>query len=515
MKLLAISFPRHDGSISYFDGNNLRYIKLERIKQFKRFCYDNRWEWIRDIENLWGVNFSEVDQIVIDFHTENAYGWDNIPSEIKKVLSGELNYIKLTKNLNPFKRHFHHDNMWFIGHHYAHSLSTWMLSNKTPDVSIVIDGIGDHRVWSIFKNDRLVDRGNPEGGSFGGCMMDAGTWLNITASNGNDISGKVMGIQSYGNLDLGYLEYLQRFNYRQISNVFDIENWYSYKTHPLLGNLTPLDWIKTVHKRCEELLIDLFSDYANSNDTISYSGGVAQNVVWNTELRKKFPNLLIPPHSGDEGLSLGGIEWLRIQNNLPKFKWNNFPYCQSDFAPNHFPDELTIKKAATYLSEGKIISWYQSNGEIGPRALGNRSILMDPRIPNGKFLINQVKNRENYRPFGASILEEYAHEYFEMDYPDPFMLYTAKIKKEGFDSITHVDGTCRIQTVCENDNFIFRKLLIEFFKLTGCPILLNTSLNTSGFPLAGYPEISLDLLNITPIYASFIGNECIEINEDC
>ena len=85
----------------YFDGNNLRYIKLERIKQVKRFCYENRWEWIRDIQNLWGVDFSEVDQVVIDFHTEDAYGWDNIPDEIKRVLSGEVNYTKLTKNINP------------------------------------------------------------------------------------------------------------------------------------------------------------------------------------------------------------------------------------------------------------------------------------------------------------------------------------------------------------------------------------------------------------------------------
>jgi carbamoyltransferase len=434
---------------------------------------------------------------------------ENIPPEIQSVLDGKVNAVKLSRNINPFKEYFHHKNMWFIGHHYAHSLSTWMLCDKIPNVSVVIDGIGDDRVWSVFKNDNLIAMGNPEGGSFGGLMWGAGKWINITASNGNDIAGKVMGIQSYGNLNEGYLKYLQRFTYRQVLDVFCKDYWYEYKMDFLLGDLCRLDWVRTVHERCGQLIVDIFSDYADSSDIISYSGGVAQNVVWNTEIRKKFPNVIIPPHSGDEGLSLGAIEWLRKKNNLPKFKWDNFPYNQFDHAPSTIPSEEIIKTAAQFLSEGKIISWYQGNGEIGPRSLGNRCILMDPRIPNGKFLINKIKNRENYRPFGASILEEYALDYFDMQDNDPYMLYVANLKVSGLDSIKHIDNTCRVQTVSKNQNIFYRKLLEEFFKLTTCPILLNTSLNISGLPLAGYPEISLDMLNITSLDAAFIGNEYI------
>jgi len=510
MKLLSLSFPRHDGSITYFDGDNLHYTKLERLRQDKRYRYQNRWEWMRDIKNLWGVDINDIDEIVVDFHTESAYGWENIPKQIQNVLDGECNTVKLTEEINPFREHFHHDNMWFISHHYAHSLSTWMLSDKTPDISVVIDGIGDHRTWSVFKKDELIGRGNPDNGSFGGEMCQAGQYLNIQAAYASDFAGKVMGIQSYGHLDNGYLKYLHQFSYKQILDVFSRENWYEYKTHPLLGDLSPLDWIRTVHERCGELILDLFSDYANPSDLISYSGGVAQNVVWNSVIRKKFPNLIIPPHSGDEGLSLGGIEWLRRKNNLPRFKADNFPYIQSDIAPEDTPSDETIQYAARLLADGKIIAWYQGNGEVGPRALGNRSILMNPAITNGKFIINTVKNRENYRPFGASILYEHVYEYFEEAHEDPYMLYTFNLKKSGFDAVTHIDNTCRVQTVKTTDNIYFRKLIEKFYKLTGCPMILNTSLNTSGLPIAGYPEIAVDLLKNTPIDAAFIGNVCID-----
>lgn len=507
MKLLAISFPRHDGSISYYDGKNVRYLKLERTEQKKRFHYNNRWEWIRKIKTLWNVELSEIDEIVFDFHPENEYGWLNIPPEVQSVIDGKTNVAKLTVETNPFKHYFHHDNIYFIGHHYAHSLSTWMLSDREPDVCIVIDGVGDFRTWSVFKNDRMVDKGIPENGSFGGEIMRAGDYLNITASTHNDKSGKVMGIQSYGNLDQGYLEYLQQFDYRQIREVFSREHWYEYKGNNLLGDLTPLDWIRTVHERCSQLLLDLFSDHASPTDLISYSGGVAQNVLWNTVLKEKFPNLIIPPHSSDEGLSLGGLEFLRRKNNLPRFQWNDFPYTQSDFKPNSAVQSPTIRKAAEFLAQGKTIAWYQDNGEVGPRALGNRSILMRPDIENGRKIINKIKNRENYRPFGASVLAEHAHEYFELNFEDRYMLFCANLKVSGFDAITHVDGTCRVQTVEKTSSSSLRSLLEEFYQLTGCPILLNTSLNLAGLPLAGYPEIAVDLFYTTNLDAVFVGDQ--------
>ena len=148
-------------------------------------------------------------------------------------------------------------------------------------------------------------------------------------------------------------------------------------------SVNELDWIKTVHEKLGDILVEFFLRYAKEDAIIGYSGGVAQNVIWNTLLKKEFPNIIIPPHSSDEGISLGAIEWLRKYHNLKKINFNNFPYNQSDISVNNITNDNIIK-IANYLAEGKIIGWYQGNGEIGPRALGNRSILMDPRIKDGK-----------------------------------------------------------------------------------------------------------------------------------
>ena len=166
-----------------------------------------------------------------------------------------------------------------------------------------------------------------------------------------------------------------------------------------------------------------------------------------------------------------------------------------------------INEAANLLSQQKVIGWYQGHGEIGPRALGNRSILMDPRVPDGKRIVNLIKKRENYRPFGASVLEEYAKDYFDILWPDPYMLYFFEVKVSYLKSITHIDGTCRVQTVSKRDNPLFRKLLERFYEITGCPVLLNTSLNVAGKPLAAYPRDAMELFNNSSIDAMIVGEQ--------
>jgi len=271
-----------------------------------------------------------------------------------------------------------------------------------------------------------------------------------------------------------------------INKLFDKQNYFNFTNNDLLGILTPLDWIRTVHDKVSDILIKFFEDVTNKdyNATISYSGGVAQNVIWNTALKNKFKNLVIPPHCNDEGLSLGALEYLRIKNNLSKFKLDNFPYCQSDEKPKNEAGVKTILETVKHLKEGKIVGWYQGNGEIGPRALGHRSLLINPMIDNAKNTINKVKNRETYRPFGASILKEHAKEYFNTTIDNPHMLYVGYVQRDNLDSITHVDGTCRFQTVDES-NGVYYDLLKEFYNQTGCPLLLNTSFNINGKPILG------------------------------
>lgn len=506
--LLSVSLPRHDGNLSYFDGSALHYIKLERLTQIKRSCIEPHFMWSYVVKDVFGEEALNADAFVFDFHAETFYSHP-YPKWLQDVLSGKEVITEIPLEDNIFRDITAGKPVWYVSHHYAHALSSWMLEDKPVNTRFVIDGIGDHRTWSIFKGNRLIAYGDKTHGSIGGLTARSATELGIVANQFNDLAGKLMSLQSYGSVDHEFLRVLQQYNIKQLLNIFDRALWIDHKKDALVAHHSCLDWIRTVFCHVETLLIDLFSTYSNPEEIISYAGGVAQNVVWNTALKNVFPNLIIPPHSADEGLSLGAIEALRLQYGLPIFELPNFPYIQKDHASETIEDE-TIKQVARALAAGKIVAWYQGNGEAGPRALGNRSILMNPCVANGKQIINSVKNRENYRPFGASVLEEFAAEYFDVPFgKDEFMLYVAKINKTGFDAIAHVDGTCRIQTVGEN-NVAFRKLLQEFHKLTGIPVLLNTSLNLSGAPIAGYPEVAKMLFEKTNVSCAVIGNVFLE-----
>ena len=207
-------------------------------------------------------------------------------------------------------------------------------------------------------------------------------------------------------------------------------------------------------------------------------------------------------------MSLGAVEFLRKYYDQEEFDYTGFPFWQDDEAPSTLPSKSTIKQTAERLARGEIVGWYQGHGEVGPRALGNRSILMNPSIPDGKDIINsKVKHREFFRPFGASVLEDKAHKYFDFPHPSPYMLYVMDmIDTELYPPVTHADGTCRAQTVSQ-DLEVYYSLIEEFESLTGIPMLLNTSLNVGGKPIAGYKENALDLCYNTKLDTLVFGDE--------
>jgi len=485
MKLLSISYNSHDSNICYYDGEKLKYFKSERYLQEKH----HRIASIQEAESLIGVKIDDVDEVC---------------------------FCVFHKGL-PFKVRQPTPKISEIDHHYSHVLSVSIFEGQ-PNVSIVMDSQGGTNCWVVYKNDVLIDRGEVDKvGSIGHGIHIMSRELNILG-HGLDAPGKFMGLQSYGNIDFDFLQKIQKYNimnvgatsikkvgippvYYHNDGLFSFQHWIDHKGSS--AQETKLDWARTIHHHCGQIILNFFKRYANPNDIIHFSGGVAQNIIWNTLLKKHFKNLVILPHSGDEGISLGAMEHLRIKNSLPPFKVDNFPYIQSDELTDD-PNDDTIRQTAKLLAEGKIVAYYQGNGEIGPRALGNRSILMDPRIPNGKDIINKIKNREYYRPFGASILSEYAKEYFDLDFENPYMLYVGVTQKNNLQSITHVDGTCRAQTVKDGH---FRKLLEYFYELTGCPVLLNTSLNVSGKPIAGHISDAIKEFETKDIDALVIGNK--------
>ena len=497
MKLLSVRICEHDANFTlYYDGV-VSYYKTERLHQIKHHSLTlNTWE--DELKKVWNISSKDLKEIVVIFDPWH-HGYEKTKENFFPVIE---NYKNFPANCNVTR----------INHHYAHALSYWPISNKEPDICFVLDGFGDYdKAWSIFKRDKLIEEGSHEfHGSIGTEMAQAGTICGIKSTHGIDIAGKLMGLQSYGTIDKEYKKLLSKFTIYDIIKIFSLVNWNNYKTSDLVGNLTQLDWISTVHDYVGDLLLNFFKKHSNKNDHIFYAGGVAQNVIWNTKLKNYFPNLVIPPHCADEGLSLGGIEYLRRKYKLDKFSLPNFPYSQIDQMTLDNPSEQTIKEIAIKLSEGKSVGWYQGNGEIGPRALGNRSILLNPCIKNGKELINLIKKRETYRPFGASVLKEFASDYFD-DLPDnPYMLYVGKVKSKKLNSITHIDGTCRVQTVDEKQNKFFYQLLKEFYNITGVPILLNTSLNVNGKPIAGSPFDAKELFDNSKLDILVVGDQYAE-----
>ena len=496
MKFLGLRLCEHDSNISYSDGKKVKYFKFERHNQIKHFGCKNLVNWV-DTQKILNFKIEEIDAIgiVID-----VFRYPNIKKE---------NPQKLFETINlPFKPFIDLKcPVYRIDHHYAHKLSNWPLVDNS-DIDFVLDGFGDlERSCSIFRKHKLnevytLDRMQ----SFGIHLAQIGRHLNISGM-GYDAAGKVMALKEYGNFNEEYYKKISQYNLEDSKIIFDFKKFIEVIGSELAANYKFLDYVRTLHDYMEVAFTNFFSEKATSNEIVTYSGGVAHNVCINTKIKKKFPKLIIPPHCNDEGLSLGCIEFLRILYNQPNFNKKGFPYWQTDTEPQTHVTKTTIKETAEKLAKGKIIGWYQGHGEIGPRALGNRSILMSPEVKNGKSILNdKVKHREDYRPFAASILSDDVEKFFDWQGESNFMKYTVKFKDRIFEPISHIDNTSRIQTV-SNDIEIFYDLINEFKKLTGLPMLLNTSLNDNGKPIAGQPSDALSLLKNSHMDSLVVGDE--------
>jgi carbamoyltransferase len=507
LKLLALALPHHDASIAALDGNHVRYVKLERTRQQKRYSPGSVLEWRRIAEQAFGLSGSDVDDFVFCIDPgalPKEVTGDTTGNTLEQLARGTSPAVALSPALCHF---FQVPHGWLISHHFAHSLDHWMLGTGEADVCIVIDGLGDGRPWSVYRGDTLVAGGDIRRGSIGWGIREAGKLLDVSYGHYNDIAGKVMGLQAYGRVDPGFLQTLQRFGMDDVAEIWSVEHWKRHRGDALVARWSLLDWIATVHHRMEAVLVDFFARYAQPHEVIAYSGGVAQNVVWNSALREKFPQLRIPPHASDEGLSLGALEWLRRHHALPRLQIHQFPYAQDDEAPPTGPSAHTLEQAADLLARGRSVGWYQGHGEIGPRALGHRSIFIDPRLPDARSRLNRIKRREAYRPFGASVLDEHYDAHFA-GAADEFMLYACRVTHPALASVGHVDGSSRVQRVTARHPLL-RGLLGAFMERTGCPVLANTSLNVAGKPLAAFPENARQVFHDTEIDAMVIGDELL------
>jgi carbamoyltransferase len=258
------------------------------------------------------------------------------------------------------------------------------------------------------------------------------------------------------------------------------------------------------------------------------AGGVALNCAMNGRLLREgpFDEIYVQPAAGDDGIAIGGA--MQLYHELtdaprgfvlddarlgPEFDdaaiTNALRNARQDFET----PEIVEARAAELIAEGKIVGWFQDRAEFGPRALGARSILADPTRDDMKDRVNSVvKHRESFRPFAPSCIEERAGEFFEDCGRSPFMLFAHKVRPEWRDklpAITHVDGTARVQTVSATTHPRYHRLLSEFDKRRGVPMVLNTSFNVMGEPIVNTPDDAIRCFLDTGIDALVLGDHVV------
>ena len=298
-----------------------------------------------------------------------------------------------------------------------------------------------------------------------------------------------------------------------------------------------------VQQELEEAMIELSHRLyqITHSKNLCIAGGVGLNCITNKKIwdRTPFEQLFIQPAASDTGLALGAAlygkhvisnatdKWTmtnaylgreynekEVKEALAKFNSIKIEYYGEDETNPYFCSKTPIfVKAAQLLSDGMIVGWFQGSSEYGPRALGHRSILADPREAKFKDIMNsKVKHRESFRPFAPSVLHERAKEYFELDYPSPFMLLAAQARegmRKKIPAVIHVDNTARVQTVTREENGIYYNLVEEFCKITQVPVLLNTSFNVAGEPIVETPVDALNTFLKTQIDYLVIHNYLI------
>ena len=287
-----------------------------------------------------------------------------------------------------------------------------------------------------------------------------------------------------------------------------------------------MDLAYAVQHACEEQIVRLILDAVErtGEKNVVIAGGFGLNCVGNYEYLKHLPgdiNLFIEPIAHDGGTCIGAAKLVHHEINSDSTRR---PHKTIYYGPNYFEmygkydlelfsgekvEDATLESIAKLISEENIVCMYQGGSEAGPRALGNRSILFDPRVKDGKDIVNEVKHREWFRPFAGTILKDDVHEWFDLRGMDdsPFMMYAVNCQpgvEEKIPSIIHVDGTCRIQTVTEEENSNYYGLINEFKKLTGVPILFNTSFNLGGDPLVETIHDALDTLRRSDLKYLFL-----------
>ena len=495
--------------------------RIDRIKDSRNFPINS----INACLNHFNIkNINDIDLIVTDY-----------------LISKDILYKDYNKKVcrtDTFLHNFPKNKIKVINHHFLHACSVYYSSPFNEAAILIIDGRGslnetqslfyakDNKIKLLYKSDKI------------GIGL---LYATITEEIGFKIleEGKTMGLAPNGeNLKKKIYDFLGKYKGIETSyENFCIKNEYKIKKHLQKKIVSFQDKAKAafeVQKETEKAMLHLvkFAKSKINVDNLCISGGVALNCVANNVIResKIFNNLYINPGASDTGIPLGGVYhgYFHELNNL-KTKTTQSAYLGIEYKRNQINKSLfllkknkkikihkdkNLNKTLSLILKNKAVGFFQGRSETGPRALGNRSILMSPLKEKNRYILNKkIKLREEFRPFAPIVLKENVADFFEFEGESPYMLYACKVKKNKknlIPAVVHLDDTARIQTVTSKENPRIYKLIKKFKKKTKVPILINTSFNIKNEPIVETPDNALNCFLNTNIDALFLEDYLIE-----
>jgi carbamoyltransferase len=451
--ILGINETSHDASVSLIkDGEILFAGHAERYSKQKNDWYVND-SLIKD-----ALQYGTPDHI--------AYYEKPLLKASRLALRGGSGEWKPRFNIEGIPRKS-------FSHHYSHAAAGYYTSNFNDAVIVVLDAIGEYNtstIWTGEANKIKLKYKQNYPVSFG-LFYSAFTQLIGLMPNQEEYI--MMGMAAYGDWTK---------HYKKVNEYFPSHDNQKYNFHK---GITDWGWVSeedkfdiaaSVQMVYEQRLND-FMRMAKSltgKNNLVFMGGCALNSSANTLLWNIFDMIWIMPNPGDAGSSLGAAAALYGKH----LDWKT-PYLGYDLGGKY-----PVQKIVDGILKDGIVAVATGKAEYGPRALGNRSILADPRDPLIKDKVNLIKQRELFRPFAPVVLADHAHKWFDMDFESPYMQYTVKcLQPDKIPSVVHADGTSRVQTVTREQHSGLYRVLNKFYLQTGVPVLLNTSLNIKGQPL--------------------------------
>jgi len=556
MLTLGINYSQmHDSSASIVrDGELLFAVAEERISRLK---HDARFPQLA-IEAC--LDFAKVSAAQID---EVCFGWQSAGQvfrhDLKLYATGRwpVSYLNLLNSSRHFASMWHQESgaapfrrtfgpgkarFRYVDHHLAHALSCYAYSGFEDAAVVVMDGRGAWEATSIWHGhagrlDHVLTLNWPD--SLGLFYAQFTGFLGFVP---NSDEWKVMGLAPYGRPGIDLSEYINPNDapYRvHTKHLVGDGIGFAHFAARLGAPREPESDISDQHKNiafavqdaCEIAMmsvVKLALEKTKSKD-LCLAGGVALNSKANGKIVASglVRQVFVQPAAADDGVALGAAlaPYLDGNGKLPN-KAMRHGYWGPAFDDEAIEKALQTYKirhtklsdaaatAAQLLSEGKILGWFQGRMEFGPRALGSRSIIADPRDPEMNAKVNNaVKFREWWRPFAPSFKKEAAPEYLESAYDSPFMILTAQVRPEKrsvIPSVTHVDGSARPQTVEREINPLYYRLIDEFGKITGVPVVMNTSFNLRGEAIVHTPTDALRTFYSSGMDALVIGSFLVE-----